>query len=711
MNGATGMTQAQVTIGVDIGGTFTDLVMLEPESGRLFNEKVLTTPDDPSRGVLEGIALILRGNGVAPAQVMRVIHGTTLVANALIERKGVPTALVTTAGFRDVIEIGREWRYDTYDLFIGVVEPLVRRALRFEVTERVGPDGAVLTPLCDDGVEQLVAALRGVEVEAIAVSLLHAFKNGAHEQRLRDRLAAAFPERTICISSEVMPEIGEYERTSTAIANAYVQPIFRRYILRLSQGLKAMGIARDLFLMQSDGGTVHQSTAMDFPIRLVQSGPAGGVQATTLIGRLAGEADLLCFDMGGTTAKACLIEGGEPTRSTDFEVARMFRFKKGSGIPLKVPVVDMIEIGAGGGSIARVNRMGLIQVGPDSSSAVPGPACYGQGGADPTVTDADLLLGYLDPGSFLGGDMALDRAAAAAAIEARIAGPLGLSVTEAAWGIHETVNENMSQAAGIHALEKGRRADRFVMVPIGGAGPVHACQVARKLRMRSVICPLGAGVASAFGFLASPMSFEFVQASVSALDGLDIAALRRMFDELEAKGRELLSKAGIDASAFGLRIQASMRYQGQGYEVDVPLDPKAVAPGMQVEDLQAALQAAFEGAYRALYGRIESGMALEVVSWRLVVASPYPDLVPQAAAAGDGDLAAALKGRRPVYDGDAGDFVETPVYDRYRLAEGMSWAGPAIVEERESTLVIPAGSRARIDRFRNLIVDFSYPAA
>ena len=700
------MTKANMTIGVDIGGTFTDLVMLDEGTGRLFNEKVLTTPDDPSRGVLQGISQILDKNGVAPAQVMRVIHGTTLVANALIERKGVATALVTTEGFRDIIEIGREWRYDTYDLFIGVVDPLVRRSRRFEVAERVGPDGAVLTPLTDAALEALVADLRDAPVEAIAVSLLHSFKNGEHERRVRDRLAAAFPDRTICISSEVMPEIGEYERTSTTIANAYVQPIFRRYIQRLSEGLKAMGIGRDLFLMQSDGGTVHQATAMEFPIRLVQSGPAGGVQATTLIGKLAGEADVLCFDMGGTTAKACLIEDGEPTRTTDFEVARMFRFKKGSGIPLKVPVVDMIEIGAGGGSIARVNRMGLIQVGPDSSSAVPGPACYGQGGEDATVTDADLLLGYLDAGNFLGGDMALDVDASAAAIKAKIADPLGLSVTEAAWGIHETVNENMAQATGIHALEKGKRADRFVMVPIGGAGPVHACQVARKLRMRSVICPLGAGVASAFGFLASPMSFEFVQASVAALDDLDAATLADMFGGLEARGRELLSSAGVDPASFGVRILASMRYQGQGYEVDVPMPEGALDAG-----LQPKLKAAFEKAYGDLYGRIEAGMPVEVVSWRLIVASPYPDLKPQAADVQGGDIADALKGTRRIYDGEARDFVEAPVYDRYKLTEGMTADGPAIVEERESTLVVPAHSTIRIDRYRNLIVDFAYPDA
>lgn len=694
-------------IGVDIGGTFTDLVMQDPATGQLRNGKVLTTPDDPSRGVLEGIEIILRENGVDPAAVEHVIHGTTLVANALIERKGVRTALITTAGFRDVLQIGREWRYDTYDLFIAAVEPLVPRALRLEVDERIAYDGTVVVPLDESSVERAAQALAGADVGAVAVCLLHSFRNPDHEKRIKEIVQAALPDCTISVSSEVMPEIGEYERASTTVANAYVQPIFHRYIRRLSAGIRDMGIDRDLFLMQSDGGTVHQSTAAAFPIRLVQSGPAGGVQAAALIGRLTGEPNILCFDMGGTTAKAALIEGRVPSRSTDFEVARIYRFKKGSGLPLKVPVIDMIEIGAGGGSIARVNRMGLIQVGPDSSSAVPGPACYGQGGTDATVTDADLVLGYLDAEAFLGGAMILDRAAAERAIEERIARPLGLSVVEAAWGVHQIVNENMAQAAGIHVLEKGLRSSDFTMAPIGGAGPVHACAVAGKMGMSRVICPAGAGVASAFGFLAAPMAFEFIRGGVAELDTLDLDALRASMAELEREARTLLRGSGLDESAFTVSHGCAMRYAGQGYQVDVD-----VPSALMEQDDRASLLAAFEAGYRALYRRIESGMPAEVVSWRVVVTGPYPDLTPMRAAAGAAsEGAAARKGARPIFDGEKGEFVEAGVYDRYRLRVGDRLSGPAIVEERESTLVVPSGATLEVDDYGNLLVTLPAPVS
>jgi len=690
-------------IGVDIGGTFTDLVMVESGSGRIFNEKVLTTPDDPSRGVLAGIGLVLDRNEVRPAQVAHIIHGTTLVANALIERKGVRTALLTTDGFRDVLQIGREWRYDTYDLMIDVVEPLVPRALRFEVKERVGADGCVLEPLDEAGLRDIGRAIAAASVEALGICFLHSFKHTAHEQRAKAILGELLPGVTICISSEVMPEIGEYERTATTTANAYVQPIFRNYVSRLSAGLKKLGIPRDLYLMQSDGGTVHQNTAMEYPIRLVQSGPAGGAQVASVIGRLAGEGDILCFDMGGTTAKACLIENGEPTRSNDFEVARVYRFKKGSGIPLKVPVVDMIEIGSGGGSIARINNMDLIQVGPDSSSALPGPACYGQGGLDPTVTDADLMLGYLDPESFLGGDMKLDRAAAEKVIQGQIGAPLGLSLVEAAWGIHETVNENMSQAAGIHALEKGKRAEDFVMIPIGGAGPVHACHVAMKLGIRKLICPLGAGVASAFGFLSAPTAFEFVQASVSPLSRLDVGAANALIADLERRGRGLLRESGIDDADLQVRVSAAMRYIGQGHEIAVAQrDPKFDG------ELPARLRTDFEHAYLNLYGRIESDMAAEVVSWRVVVSGPTPDLAPAVSSIA-GDLNAARKRPRPIFDASRMDFVEAAVYDRYRIPAAAAIVGPAVIEERESTLIVPAGANALVDRYSNVIVNL--PAA
>ena len=689
-------------IGVDIGGTFTDFVMQDVKTGRLTNEKLLTTPADPSQAVLQGIRMLLKAHGVAPAEVLQVIHGTTLVANALIERKGVVTALVTTRGFADVSEIGLEWRYDTYDLKLELPAPLAPRERRFEVAERIGPDGAVLEALDEASVVAVARAMRAQRVAAAAICLLHAFRNPVHEERVRDILKREMPELVLCISSDVVPEIGEYERMSTTLANAYVLPIFEKYLGAISRELRVLGIERDLYMMLSDGGTVHESTAIRHPIRLVQSGPAGGVQATTLIGAAAGARDVFCFDMGGTTAKACLIDDGEPLRATDFEVARVYRFKRGSGLPLRIPVIDMIEIGAGGGSIARIDRLGLLQVGPDSSSADPGPACYGQGGIDATVTDADLVLGYLGADSFLGGDMRLDVDAARTAIANRIGTPLGLSVEEAAWGMHDLVNENMARAAAIHALEKARRITDYAMVPIGGAGPVHAAHIAQKLGLARVICPLGAGVASAFGFLAAPTSFAFVRGRVEPLASLDFAALNALLSDLEAQGRALLLTAGTPASDIGLRVEAAMRYLGQGYEIDVVLDRAAIARG----DTRA-IAGAFDATYRRLFGRTEDGVALEVVSWRLGVHGPRPRIELSAARAAATSVAAApIKGHRMAWFTQARGYVRTAIYDRYAFGPGSIATGPALFEERESTVVAPPGVRVHCDNSLNLILDF-----
>jgi N-methylhydantoinase A len=687
-------------IGVDIGGTFTDLVMIDTRDGRLFNEKVLTTPADPSVGVLTGVETLLRQTGVKAGDVRHVIHGTTLVANALIERKGVPTALITTAGFRDIVEIGLEWRYDLYDLTMELPQPLVPRRLRFELDERMGPDGSVIRAIDAQQAGTMVQALAKSGVQAVAVSLLHGFRNPEHERQIGELLAREAPDLVACLSSDVVPEIGEYERTSTTICNAYVLPIFGRYLRRLSEGLRRLGIDKDLYLMLSDGGTVHESTAVRHPIRLVQSGPAGGVQATGLIGAEAGHPDVFCLDVGGTTAKACLIDKGEPLRTTEFEVARVFRFKKGSGLPLRVPVIEMIEIGAGGGSIARVDRLGLVQVGPDSSSADPGPACYGRGGRQATVTDADLVLGYLDAGNFLGGDMRLDVEAAKAAIDRDLARPLGLSITEAAWAIHATVNQNMAQASSIHALEKARRIQDYVMVPIGGAGPVHACHIAQALGIRRLACPLGAGVASAFGFLASPTSFAFVRGYVAALDGADFPAIRALLHELEEEGRRLVSAAGIAGSDIAVRRLAAMRYAGQGFEVEAE-----ISPAMLEKADRGALRAAFEQAYVQQYGRTEPAMPVEMVSWRVIVSGPRPQIDLRSAHGATGGKGNALRGHRPVFCARAKDFVDTPVYDRYAFGPGATAEGPAIFEEREATLVVPAGAQVRCDEALNLIVD------
>ncbi len=684
-------------IGVDIGGTFTDFVLLDSRDGRLFNGKLLTTPHAPEQAVLEGIRQLMATHGVAPHQVSHVIHGTTLVANALIERRGVPTGFLTTEGFRDIPEIGTELRHDTYDLFMRRPEPLVPRRLRLGVPERLRADGAIVTPLDEDAARAAIRALRDGGAQALAICLLHAFLNPVHERRLAELAREEAPGLTLCLSSDFVPEIGEYERGTTTICNAYVQPVFERYVARLRGGLRDAGLTGPLFLMLSDGGTVRDDVAAKHPIRLVQSGPAGGVQATRLVGAAAGAPDVLCFDMGGTTAKAALIDQGEPQRSLDFEVSRVDRFRKGSGFPLKVPVVEMIEIGAGGGSIARVDRLGLIKVGPDSASSDPGPACYGLGGTLPTVTDADLLLGYLAPDSFLGGDMALDVAAAERALLDHIGTPLGLSAVEAAWAVHETVNGTMAQAAAIHALEKARRIEDYAMVPIGGAGPVHACAIAMKLGLAKLVSPPGAGVASAFGFLAAPIAFAHLRAMVAPLATLDMDALRLMIGAMEAEGRAMVAEAGVADADVGIRILAALRYAGQGYQVEAAIGADAIAQGDR-----DAIRTAFEAEYRRLYGRIEAGLPVETVGWRVIVSGPTPSL--RLAPAGQ-RAGTARKGTRRAWFGTG--FVEAAVIDRIALRPGDTVTGPALVEERESTLVLPPGAAATCDAGLNLVVAFS----
>jgi N-methylhydantoinase A len=620
---------------------------------------------------------LLKRSGAQAHEVRHVIHGTTLVANALIERRGVPTGLITTKGFRDILEIGTELRHDTYDLFMRVPEPLVPRHRRLGVAERLLPDGSVREALDEAGAREAVRALRDAGAKAVAVCFLHAFRNPAHEARMREILAEEAPNLTVCLSSEVVPEIGEYERASTTVCNAYVQPVFERYLRRLSDGLRGFGLTGPLFLMLSDGGTVAEETAARHPIRLVQSGPAGGVEATGIYGAAAGARDILCFDMGGTTAKAALIDDGEAQRSLDFEVARVDRFRKGSGLPLKVPVIDMIEIGAGGGSIARVDQLGLVRVGPESASSDPGPACYSLGGARPTVTDADLVLGYLGAESFLGGAMKLNVAAAEAALA------------------EHTVNGNMAQAAAIHALEKAKRIDAYAMVPIGGAGPVHACHIGMKLGLKRIIVPLGAGVASAFGFLAAPISFAFVQGWVAPLAGLDFVRLQEMIGAMTAQGKAMAAAAGVAPEAARARILGAMRYAGQGFQVEAEIPAEAITQGDA-----ATLRAKFEAAYLALYGRTEPALPVECVSWQVIVAGPRPvvDLTQQSAAA-EGALHRGM--RRAWFNGA---FVETPVLNRLALHPGESVQGPALIEERECTLVLPPGATARCDAALNLDV-------
>ena len=634
--------------------------------------------------------------GVTATQLDTIIHGTTLVTNALIERKGARTALLTTEGFRDAVAIGTEHRYDMYDIFIEKPEPLVPRNLRYGVRERVFDDGSVMVELDEEQVLSIVAGLRERGIEAVAVSFLHSFRNPAHERRVAGILAEEAPEITVSLSSEVAPEIREYERTSTTIANVYVRPLVERYLRILEERLRRLGFDGSLYIMLSNGGTASVETASNFPIRLLESGPAAGALAAAFYGEETGFSDVLSFDMGGTTAKACLIEGGEPLTSTEFEVARVYRFKKGSGLPVETSVIEMIEIGAGGGSIARVGALGLPKVGPESAGAEPGPACYGRGAAEPTVTDADLVLGYLDPDFFLGGKMPLDREAAMRAIEERIARPLGLDAIEAAWGIHQVVNENMANASRVHAIERGKDPRAYPLFAFGGAGPVHAYRVARTLGVPGFIAPLGAGATSAFGFLCAPLLFDFVRSLYGRLDELDWAQVNGALEEMEAEGRDLLHASGV--ADIRVRRLCEMRYMGQGHEVTVKVPDGPLGPG----DADR-LTELYRKEYRRLYNREGPDVPLEAMTWRLEVAAPHPEIRLEGEVDGSSPLSEAQKGEREIYLPEENGFKEVPVYDRYRLDPGAVLEGSAVVEERESTVILGPEGRAEIDAARNLI--------
>ncbi|MEU8637002.1 hydantoinase/oxoprolinase family protein [Amycolatopsis sp. NPDC048633] len=660
-------------IGVDIGGTFTDLCAVDG-SGIAAVGKVLTTHDEPARAVEEGLAALLAESGIAASDVDQVVHGTTLVTNALIERKGSPTALLATAGFRDVLEMRREHRYELYDLHLELPAPLVPRHLRFDVPERILADGSIHIGLDEEYVARLGGELAERGIDAVAVCFLHAFTNPAHERRVAAILAEVAPGLRVALSSDVVPEIREFERASTTVANVYVQDLTERYLRDLEHRLRRLGIAGAPHIMLSNGGLATVDTAARHPIRILESGPAGGALAAATLG----PDDLLAFDMGGTTAKLCLIAGGAPLVTHQFEVDRKYRLLPGSGLPVQVPVTDMIEIGVGGGSIARIDALGLLTVGPDSAGSEPGPVCYGRGGTEPTVTDADLVLGYLDPAYFLGGGMKLDAAAAREAI-GRIAGPLGVSVEEAAWGIHTSVNEDMANAARVHAVERGQDPAKLPMYTFGGAGPVHGVGVARALGAPSVVAPPAAGVLSAAGFLTAPLAFDFVRSARAAVHDLAWEQVDALFAEMEAEGAALLAKSGVD-DVTNRRV-AEMRYAGQGYEIRVP-----VHGGSWPETLIDE----FTATYRALYRRSGPEVGVEVLNWRVVSSGPAPDVTLRLNAQVTGGD--ARKGSREAYFPSTGGFVDTAVFGRYRLQPGTRVDGPAIVEERESTVVVPPGA-------------------
>ena len=691
-------TSNRYRIGFDIGGTFTDFILLDTQRNEIRLHKCLTTPDDPSVGALEGLTELLQAARLTLAEIGDVVHGTTLVTNALIERTGARLGLITTRGFRDILEMGTEQRYDIYDLFLRFPDPLVPRRHRLEVAERIDRDGNVLMLLDPDEVRATAQRLISEGIEAIAICFLHAYCNPTHEQQAAAIIRAAFPGIAVSISSEVVAELWEYQRCNTTCANAYVQPLMSRYIAKLERELHARGFRGELRFMHSAGGLLSPETARDFPIRMLESGPAGGGLATAFFGEAAGHADVISFDMGGTTAKACLIQDGRAEIAPMMEAARVHRFKKGSGLPIKAPVIDMIEIGAGGGSIASIDEVGLLRVGPHSSGADPGPACYARGGTEPTVTDANLLLGYYDPGFFLGGRMALDRDAAERAL-AKVGATLGLNAIDTAWGIHRMVVENMAAAARIHIVEKGKDPRAYAMVGFGGAGPAHAAEVARTLGVKQVLIPPASGAASALGFLAAPLSFEQVRSHPVLLDAPGAAAtIDAILRELTDTARARLTD---EAEVVTERL-ADMRLEGQMHEISVKLPDGAITDATMPE-----IREAFVAAYAARYTSVYAGVGVMAVSFRVRCRGPLPQL--SLTEAGARPVGAAQKGTRAAWF--EGGFVDTPIYDRYAMAPGARITGPAIVEEREATTIIPPGDTVSVDATGTLAIDIGHAAA
>jgi N-methylhydantoinase A len=677
-------------LGVDIGGTFTDVAL--DAGGRRHSAKILTTPEAPERAVLDAIHTVLREAALAPVDMSIIIHGTTLATNAIIERKGAKTALLTTEGFRDTIEIRHENRFEQYDVNIDLPPPLVPRRRRFPVRERIDARGRVLIPLDEAGVSSLADRLAAEGIESVAIGFLHSFTNPAHERRAGELVAERLPTVPVTLSSDVSPEMREYERFSTACANAYVQPLISRYLANLETLLRREGFVCPLFLMLSGGGLTAVETAIRFPVRLVESGPAGGAIFAGEIARQCGLDKVLSYDMGGTTAKICLIDDLKPQTSRAFEVARIYRFKKGSGLPLRIPVIEMVEIGAGGGSIARVDRLKRITVGPDSSGADPGPACYGRGGAAPTVTDADLLLGRIDPTGLSGGRMALDRNAAEAAMRREIAAPLALALELAALGASEIVDENMANAARVHAIESGKDARGRTLIAFGGAAPLHAARLAEKLGLDRVLVPSYAGVGSAVGFLRAPIAYEIVRSSLQRLDQFDAAGANALFAAMRGEAEPIVRRGAGDAPLTETR-SAFMRYRGQGHEIAVPL-----ATRNYHDDDAALLRAAFEDEYRRLYSRVIPGVEVEILSWVLLLAAPVPTETTGPRPAPEPHTPQPARSR-PVLDPETGEFIEVAIHERRDLLPGASIPGPAVIVEDETSTVVSRFFDADIDAF------------
>ncbi|NTG47948.1 hydantoinase/oxoprolinase family protein [Agrobacterium rhizogenes] len=679
----------------DTGGTFTDFALLD-DNGKLHLHKVLSTPKNPAEAVVQGVSELLEQfSGSIAIENLQVLGATTVVTNAVLERKGVETGFITTDGFRDMLRIRNEGRYDLYDLNIKYPDPLVTRANSFGAEERIAADGSVMTELKEETVREIAGRLKEKGIRSVAVCLLHAYKYPQHEQRVAALIREEDPDIFVSLSSEVCPEMREFDRASTTVVNAYTRPQMAGHVAHLQREFAKKGIDRQVLWMTSSGGLVPSSRAAELPVRLIESGPAAGAVAAAEFGRIAGEGSVLSFDMGGTTAKLCLIPNGEPTVGTDLEVAHYQRFRKGSGFPLKIQSIQMIEIGAGGGSIAAKNPLGLLDVGPRSAGALPGPAAYQRGGTEPTVTDADILLGYMGTESFVGGSFKVSKDAARGAMT-KLANALDVSVDRCAWGIHDLVNESMSKAAAMHATDLGVDPRSLPMVAFGGAGPVHAYGIARKLGIKRVICPTGAGVTSAIGLLIAPVAVDLSVSHPMAVDAWDLDGMNKLLDDLAAQGAEVVSAAGIAKETITNRYTVDMRHVGQGHEITVALPDRSLPK----EEFLKQLLDNFFKLYRELFGRTVAA-SVEVITWRLR-ASGEKDQVTRPH---ETEVADARKGSRQVYFQELGTYTETSVYDHYKLPVGQELKGPAIVEQRESTAVVGPSGVFHVDAHGNLVIN------
>lgn len=674
------MQKSSIRMGVDIGGTFTDVV-LEIDQQQ-FSTKVLTTYTAPEGAIIDGMLQVCKQSGISPSEIGQIIHGTTLATNALIERRGAKTALITTQGFRDVIEMRTESRFEQYDLNLTIPEPLLPRQDRYTLEERISAQGEVLIPLQRAEIEALVDEIKAAGYESVAIGLLHSYLNEAHEQMVREVLTERMPDAMVSLSCEVSPQMREYERFNTVAANAYIKPLMKSYLGRLEDELSKEGVSCAIFLMHSGGGIISLESAAEFPVRLVESGPAGGAVFAANIASRYSLDRVLSFDMGGTTAKICLIKNQTPKTSRVFEVARTYRFKKGSGMPISIPVIDMVEIGAGGGSLAHIDAMRQIRVGPESAGSEPGPACYGRGGARPAVTDADLILGKLDPDNFAGGSIKLYKSSSASALECVLGEPLGMDVQTAAYGLAEVVDENMANAARVHAVENGEDLADYTMIAFGGAAPLHAARLCEKLGIDRLLVPPGAGVGSAIGFLRAPFSFEANRSVYMRLSDFNPEIIKGLLTELETESTRFVRSCEAEASIYS-EFKVYMRYSGQGWEIPIILtEAQAMNPDVDT------FKQLFETAYINLFSRTVDGMDVEITVWS-VNATTEPEAVTPIETVVQTSVAETV-GSRDLFDPALSAPVEAAIVLRESLVAGQGIAGPAIITEDETTIIIPS---------------------